>query len=257
MNISNVGFSSKEVLVEPFEWVYELEDIGFTGWEMVQEGEQRLTPANVNKVKQVLETTDLTLTMHLPFSDMNLAGLNEGIHAEVLRQMEGHLNLASGLTKLAVVHPGYLSPYGSKVPELAWEMNIRSIQRLCDVADEHGIFIAVENMPNFPKIFGKYPQEMLDIINGVDRDNIGMTLDVGHANTMGMLPEFLDLCKDHIIHIHLHDNMGKRDEHLPCGRGNIDWKIVKEGLKDYKGRCVTEMSNLEEGRECIDFLRAL
>lgn len=41
-----------------------------------------------------------------------------------------------------------------------------------------------------PHIFGKYPAEILEIIEKVDTDNIGMTLDIGHANTMACLMNF-------------------------------------------------------------------
>ncbi|MGM0770532.1 MAG: sugar phosphate isomerase/epimerase family protein [Halobacteriota archaeon] len=257
MDISKLSYSSNAVLEEPFSWVYELEDIGFTGWEMVQEGTQCLTEENLPKVREILETTNLVLTMHLPFSDMNMAGLNPGIHGEVLRQMKNYISLASGLVEVVVVHPGYLSPYGKKVPERAWDTNVRSVQELCDTADEHGISIAVENMPDFPMIFGREPDEILRILDEVDRENVGMTLDVGHANTTGHLEEFLDKCRDRIIHVHLHDNMGKRDEHLPAGRGSVNWEAVKKGLSGYKGRLVTEMSNPEEGKESMQFLKRL
>ncbi|NYT19617.1 MAG: sugar phosphate isomerase/epimerase, partial [Methanosarcinales archaeon] len=161
MDASRFSFSSNAVLEDPFTWVHELEDIGFTGWEMVQEGTQCLTEDKLPKVREVLDSTNLVLTMHMPFSDMNLAGLNPGIHGEVLRQMKNYLSLASGLVEVAVVHPGYLSPYGKKVPDRAWDTNIHSIQELCDTAEEYGIIIAVENMPDFPMIFGREPDEML------------------------------------------------------------------------------------------------
>lgn len=257
MNIDHLSFSSNSVLSDPFEWVYDIEDIGYTGWEIVQEGEQCITEENLPKIRELLETTDLCLTMHLPFSDMNLAGLNSGIHKEVLQQMKHYISLASDLVETVVVHPGYLSPYGSKIPEKAWQTNVRSIQELCDTADEDGILIAVENMPNYPMIFGREPDEMLKMILDIDRDNIGMTLDVGHANTSAMVTEFLDKCIGKIVHVHIHDNMGKNDEHLPIGDGTVDWKTVKEGLKNYRGRIVTELNNLEEGKRSIEYLKSL
>ncbi|WP_340819923.1 sugar phosphate isomerase/epimerase family protein [Methanolobus sp. WCC4] len=257
MNIRNLSFSSRAVVEEPFEWAYTLEDVGYTGWEIVQEGLQCLTEENLPKVRDVKETTNLKLSMHLPFSDMNLAGLNPGIHGEVMRQMKHYLTMASGLVEVAVLHPGYLSPYGAKLPERSWDTCIESIQILCDHSADMGITIAVENMPNFPKIFGRYPDEMLDILEQVDRDNVGMTLDVGHANTMGLLDEFVSKCKSKLSHMHIHDNNGAHDEHLPIGQGNIDWKKLMEGLSGYKGLMVTEMGSVEEGRQCIEYLKSL
>ncbi|TGC07246.1 sugar phosphate isomerase/epimerase family protein [Methanolobus halotolerans] len=257
MRIRNLSFSSREVVEESFEWVYDLEDLGYVGWEIVQEGSHCLNEVNLAKVKEIRETTNLQMSMHLPFSDMNLAGLNEGIHNEVLRQMKYYLQMASGLVEVAVLHPGYLSPYGAKLPERSWQTSITSVQMLCDFAAEIGITIAVENMPNFPKIFGQYPDEMLDLLEKVDRENVGMTLDVGHANTMGFLDEFVEKCKGKLSHMHIHDNHGEHDEHLPLGQGNIDWKKLMENLSDYKGLMVTEMAGLEEGRQCIEYLKSL
>jgi sugar phosphate isomerase/epimerase len=57
--------------------------------------------------------------------------------------------------------------------------------------------------------------------------------------------------------MHIHDNHGKRDEHLPIGQGTIDWKELMTGLSDYKGLMVTEMASIEEGKQCIEYLKNL
>ncbi|MGP8321805.1 MAG: sugar phosphate isomerase/epimerase family protein [Methanosarcinaceae archaeon] len=259
MKLKRTSFSSRAVIDDPFSWAYELEDCGYTGWEIVQEGNQCLTSKSIIHIQDICDTTDLELTLHLPFSDMNLASLNTGIHNEVLHQMEDYLTLASGFVELAVVHPGYLSPYGAQLPDLAWQANINSLQFLCDFAADYGIMITVENMPEVPMVFGKYPQEMLRMVEETKRDNAGLTLDIGHANTMGteIMDDFLKMYKSRISHVHLHDNMGKKDEHLPLGRGNIDWKQVLNSLSGYKGRFVTEVNCLEEGVESLAFLKSL
>lgn len=257
MKLKNLSFSSRVETGHSFIWVYQLEDMGYTGWEIVQEGLQTLHNGNLAKVREVRDTTDLKITMHLPFSDMNLAGLNDGIRNEALRQMYRCLELGNEIVELAVVHPGYLSPYGSQVPERAWRTHIESIRHVCDTAEKYGIMIAVENMPEMPYILGKYPDEMLRTLEEVDRDNLGMTLDVGHANTAGVVDEFLEKCKEHILHMHIHDNHGISDEHLPLGRGTVQWKKVMESLKGYNGRLVTEMATLQEGEECIAYIQSL
>ena len=262
MNLKRISFSSRAVVEDPFSWAYELEDHGYTGWEIVQEGTQCLTNETITQVQDIHDTTNLELTLHLPFSDMNLGGLNTGIRNEVLRQMMDYIKIASDFVELAVVHPGYLSPYGAQLPDLAWKTNIECLQSICDFAADYGITIAVENMPQVPKIFGKYPQEMIQMVEEVNRDNVGLTFDVGHANTMvrgngEIMGDFLKLYKDRTSHVHLHDNMGKNDEHLPLGKGNVDWKRVLGSLSNYKGRFVTEVNCVEEGVESLLFLKSL
>jgi len=112
-------------------------------------------------------------------------------------------------------------------------------------------------MPDLPKIFGKYPDEMLEMLDSIGSHNVGFTLDVGHANTVGLVDDFLNLLADKISHVHIHDNLGKKDEHLPLGKGTVDWKRVMEKLSDYKGIFVTEMGSVEEGIQSLEFLSNL
>ncbi|WP_318531521.1 sugar phosphate isomerase/epimerase family protein [Methanohalophilus profundi] len=251
-----IGFSARAGGEKPLEWAYELEEMGYSAIELVQEGTQKITAENIDRVQQIKDTTNLTFTIHLPFSDINLATLNPGIHKEIIRQMGHCLHMASGLAEIAVIHPGYLSPEGALYPEKAWDNTIKSLKEISTIAGEEGIMLALENMPDMPHIFGKYPAEILEIIEKVDSDNIGMTLDIGHANTMGLLDEFLDSCREVMVHSHIHDNHEKRDEHLPLGKGCIDWKKVFDRADGYEGLFITEMKNLENGTECMEYLKS-
>ncbi|MCG7850888.1 MAG: sugar phosphate isomerase/epimerase, partial [Methanosarcinaceae archaeon] len=116
MRMKRISFSSRVAVEDPFDRVYGLEDLGFTGWEIVQDGVQTLNTGTLEDVRNIQKTTDLELTLHLPFSDLNLGTLNPGIRHEVLKQMMGNIEFASDFVELAVVHPGYLSPYGSLFP---------------------------------------------------------------------------------------------------------------------------------------------
>ncbi|MDD2438936.1 MAG: sugar phosphate isomerase/epimerase [Methanosarcinaceae archaeon] len=257
MQLKRISFSSRAVVADPFSWAYELEDYGYTGWEIVQEGSQCLDSRTLQKVRNIYETTNLELTLHLPFSDMNLAGLNPCIRGEVLRQMKHYLSLASDFVNLAVVHPGYLSPYGAQIPQKACQTNLESLRELCEFAADFGILIAVENMPAYPKIFGKYPDEIFEMLEAIGSYNVGFTFDVGHANTVGLIDDFLGQLGARISHVHIHDNRGERDEHLPLGEGTVDWASVFEKLSDYKGIFVNEMGSIEEGIKSLEFLKKL
>ncbi|RLG26606.1 sugar phosphate isomerase/epimerase, partial [Methanosarcinales archaeon] len=92
---SHLSFSSLVLTEDPFDWVCDLEDLGFTGWEIVSEGRQTLTEETTARVREVLETTNLELSLHLPFSDLNLASLNVYIWKETLRQQIEYLERAA------------------------------------------------------------------------------------------------------------------------------------------------------------------
>ena len=80
-------------------------------------------------------------------------------------------------------------------------------------------------------------------------DVIGMTLDVGHLNIskkQGFKDE--DLAKEveqiakHVKHVHLTDNFGFSDSHLPPGMGNVPFKEILEKLEKagFKGNKIVE-----------------
>lgn len=79
---------------------------------------------------------------------------------------------------------------------------------------------------------------MKDLIVRVNRSNVGLTLDVGHAQVSGHNPaSYIDVLRDELYHVHLHDNYGTIDEHLPLGEGVIDYVGIIQLLRkiDYLG----------------------
>jgi sugar phosphate isomerase/epimerase len=61
---------------------------------------------------------------------------------------------------------------------------------------------------------------------------LSLHLDLGHANLCGRSPEtVIRYFSGRIRHIHLHDNNGMYDQHLPPGTGRIDWPAVAQALK--------------------------
>lgn len=78
---------------------------------------------------------------------------------------------------------------------------------------------------------------------------IGLTFDVGHLNIHrkhgfseeDLKKEFEAMSK-HIKHVHLTDNFGSYDSHLPPGMGNVPFKQYFEELKKrgYKGETIVE-----------------
>jgi sugar phosphate isomerase/epimerase len=142
------------------------------------------------------------------------------------------------------------------MPDAAWAQNILGIQQICDHASNLGMRIAVENMVNMPALLGRRPEEIMGILETVDRENVGFILDVGHANTNGNVEKFLEL-KDKVIHAHIHDNHGQKDEHLPVGNGTVPWKKVAEAFEEFSGRMVTESRSLEEGQRSLKRFKKL
>ena len=56
--------------------------------------------------------------------------------------------------------------------------------------------------------------------------------------------EAIETCSGHIVTTHLHDNLGKRDEHLVPGEGAIDWEGVLMAFQKvgYDGAWIFELA---------------
>ena len=64
--------------------------------------------------------------------------------------------------------------------------------------------------------------------------DIGFHLDVGHAFVHGGMKnvmKFLRIFRKRLVHIHMHDNYGVKDDHLPVGVANIDYEKIVKTLK--------------------------
>ena len=60
------------------------------------------------------------------------------------------------------------------------------------------------------------------MVEKVGSASVRALFDVGHAHTFGVdLAEHLQRLQPHLAGIHLHDNGGGRDEHLPLGTGTV------------------------------------
>lgn len=248
-----VGFSAYKLVTKPFDWAAGLEDMGFDGWEIVSEGQQKITKESLPGLMDIINSMGLEITVHGPFSDLNPASVNDAIRDETMRQIRQCVELSADFSRIVVVHPGILSPLGSQMPDEAWTRNVDALRELCEHAGEHGVTLCLENMPNIEKLLCRTPYEIFGMTESVG-DGIGMTFDVGHSNTMKNTAEFLKE-KAKFTHVHIHDNHGIKDEHLELGKGTVDWGRVLPELKDFKGMAVVEARSLEEGRRSLEFIR--
>ena len=95
---------------------------------------------------------------------------------------------------------------------------------------------------------------MNEIIDGTD---LSVCFDIGHANTSGQIDRMVELFGDRIRNIHIHDNLGEKDDHLTIGDGRVDFGYVLGLLRNYRGRYIIEARSLESAIESQARLRKL
>lgn len=242
-----IYFSSSSKVWENVDWVYGIEDAGYDGWEISADGNYRLDIAeNRERIVDLLGSVDLGVTVHAPYTDLNPASLNYPIWRESIRQICLCIEHAADFTGLVTIHPGYLSPAGKLVPEKVWGLQKEALREIGRYSADCGVLTCLENMIDIDELLCRTPGELFGITEEID--GIGVTLDLGHANTCGLVAEFLqELGK--VDHLHIHDNNGRRDEHLALGAGTIPWDWVGRTITDgFAGICVVEGRNLDEAK---------
>jgi sugar phosphate isomerase/epimerase len=81
--------------------------------------------------------------------------------------------------------------------------------------------------------YGATIEDLHTLIDAVDRPNVGICLDVGHAHVQGYeMAEAVRQCGERLIATHIQDNDGTRDAHLAPPRGTIDWSAGIAALSE-------------------------
>ncbi len=111
-----LGFSAYKLVNSPLNWAYGLEDMGFDGWEIVSEGQQKLTKETVPEFKDIIGTMGLEITVHGPFSDLNPASLNEAIWNETIRQIKQCVEVSADFPASSWSIRGSCRPSGARCP---------------------------------------------------------------------------------------------------------------------------------------------
>lgn len=208
------------------------------------------------------------LQMHAP--GYNLSEFDEP--AVTVKEVVEAIELSSWLgVNAVVVHP-IVPPSMQSMGDLDWqsyqtyasklrETNIKSFEELASKAEDLSLILAVENMFSVTRCYGSNPADLLDLVNEIHSDSLGICLDTGHANLNGLPPhKFLEKVKDRLVATHIHDNNGREDQHLPPLMGNIDWQAFFRALREsgYPKPIIYEISggqSLKEGENRLRLLR--
>jgi len=96
----------------------------------------------------------------------------------------------------------------------------RSVEELVEIAAAVNVRVALEVIPNTLSSADGLARFVEDALEGLD---VGVCLDYGHAHMMGDLGEAIEELSGHLWTTHVHDNHGKKDDHLTPYAGTIDW----------------------------------
>lgn len=136
------------------------------------------------------------------------------------------------------IHPDRYAPMHDR--EFYINQNIKTLVELIDYGKPLGVGIMVENIPQgYNRV-----EQLKDLLDPLPE--LALHLDIGHCNirtSENTTEELLVAYGKRLAHVHLHDNNGHEDQHLPLGAGKMDWKEHVAELKDsgYNGTITLEV----------------
>ncbi len=185
-----------------------------------------------NPIRKALRRWKMGLVCHLP-TFVYLAHLTESIRHASMQEVIGALETASDLgVEKVVAHPGYIEGLAVHVLEDALDLAMAALEKIWQRSSQLGLMLCIENM--FPRV-GPFvePADFDPIFTSFPE--MKLVLDTGHANIGDRgghrLLDFIHRFGPRLGHLHVSDNNGQWDEHLPVGHGNIGFKPMVRALK--------------------------
>lgn len=256
MTKPEIGVSMLYCLSKPFKTMtQEIPKTGVHHVEIVDDGLHQLNKRRVSTLRDIGESYNIKYSVHAPFAGTNIALHSKPLLNATLKMLKQSMANAAELNcHLWIFHPGMNTGISAFYPGMDWTRNLQSTRSLLEFARDYGVEISIENGLNF---FLMHNVEDFEKFYKDIEENIGLTLDTGHANINAQLNNFLTEIPDKIVHIHAHDNLGKTDEHLGVGYGSIDWQNVAKLLKKAGFSKVVTVEAVEHVEESIQRLKQL
>lgn len=198
---------------------------------------------DLSEAKRMLEGR--RVTAHLAFMDLAPGSRDPKVRELSRQRLLAAANLADQIkAEQAVAHLGFDHRTNPDIEEWV-ERAVPVFAELADALAGNGCGLALEN------VFEQDPSVHLLLVKAMAKltpVEVGFCLDAGHALAFSSttLERWWAAFESRIWELHLHDNRGKGDEHLPVGSGAVDWRVVVQGLAQLERRPVL---TLEPHRE--------
>ena len=199
-------------------------EIGFS-----HETLDRFRPDDYRKVAARLLDAGLTTTIHAPFMDLRPGALDPKIRRATADRLRQVFDLAPDFRPRSIVcHPSFDGRYYVST-EAEWlENSIATWQPFLALAEEMNTLIAMEN------VYETDPGLLKELLCSFTSPYICFCFDTGHFNAFAAAPldDWLRELGPLTGQLHLHDNHGTTDEHLPPGEGTFPFRELLHKLRE-------------------------
>jgi sugar phosphate isomerase/epimerase len=181
----------------------------------------RFRPDDYRKVADTLLAAGLTTTIHAPFMDLRPGALDPKIRRATVDRLRQVFDLAPHFRPRSIVcHPSFDGRYYVSTEAQWLEHSIDTWKPFLALAETMDTLIALEN------VYETDPHILKELLRSLHSPRICFCFDTGHFNAFAKAPleDWISQLGPLIGQLHLHDNHGITDEHLPPGEGNFPFR---------------------------------
>ena len=189
-----------------------------------------VNPSRFEEIRKRLLERGLTITLHGPYVHLNPGSMDESIRLRTVEKYRRIFDIAGYLKpRTVVLHGGYDEKRFRGEKDRWLEQSLRTWDEFVKRAEELQTVIAVEN------VFERKPDTLRTLVESIDSPYFRCCLDSGHINIFSRVPleEWFEEIGEFTEEVHLHDNNGTNDDHLPVGDGSIDFPLFFDLLREH------------------------
>jgi sugar phosphate isomerase/epimerase len=185
---------------------------------------------------------------------LSIASPDDAARAQAVAETRAALELARRVpVSVLVVHVGLQDSLLSASVRNSRDAARRSIEDIAGLASPLGVRVALEVIPNDLST----SDALVALLDELDMPEVGACLDFGHAHLQGDVVGAIETLSGLILATHVHDNRGRRDEHLAPFEGTIDWSGALLALQKvgYEGMMMLELASAEPSAPALERAR--
>ncbi len=212
-----------------------------------------LSQMEAGRTVRKLHDAGIRLSLHGPFWDLCPGSTDPLIRQVTRARLQQFFELVPIFNPVQVVcHTGYDPRHHGEDWHRFLELSLATWEPILERAESLEVRLLLENVWEYG------PQLHQALFARLPSPYLGFCLDVGHQHSFSRTPlmDWLAALIVQLREIHLHDNHGSGDTHLPVGQGTIDFHALFRFIKE---RHAAPLLTLEPHRErhLFESLRAL
>lgn len=198
----------------------------------------------VEETGKILREEGIRCSVHAPFMDLSPGGLDRAVRKVTKDKLKKTVEMANILGAAGCVcHPGYDRWRFDDYLQIWIDGSVDTWTEVLAAAGDR-LPVMLEN------IFEEEPMSFIELFGRFEGKNLFYCFDSGHFNLFSKVPldRWLVPLKGRLREMHLHDNHGKKDDHLPIGRGTFPFRELKGFLVQHEGEIILNAEIHEESQ---------